>query len=126
MVVNLLLVAAGGFFGAICRFAVNNWSRRRFASPFPYGTLLVNVTGSFLLGLLLGIEAPVYWQKLQLFGGIGFLGAYTTYSTFASESLQLASNGYTGKFLVYQVVSYGLGIGGAAAGYAAGVAMQLH
>ncbi len=117
-IASMLLVGIGGFLGAVCRYFVQAWAERRFASVFPYGTLLVNVSGSFLLGALLGIGVPINWQKLQLLAGTGFLGAFTTYSTFASESLQLVRDGRKGKFLVYQIATYCLGIGGAAAGYA--------
>jgi CrcB protein len=120
---NWLLVGLGGFTGAICRFALQTWITRRFASLFPYGTLAVNVIGSFLLGLMMGLEAPAYWQQLQLLGGIGLLGAFTTYSTFAADSLNLLDIGQFKKFFMYQIASFGLAIGGAAAGYGCGAAL---
>ena len=86
-----LLVGLGGFLGAILRYLVDGWVAQRLGSTFPYGTLVINVGGSFLLGLLLTVVAERFAAPpgLRLFFGIGFLGAYTTFSTFAFESLVL-------------------------------------
>jgi CrcB protein len=84
----LLLVAAGGFAGATLRYLVDG----ALAAPFPWGTLVVNVAGSFLLGVLLyenrlvGVLSP----ETRLIVGTGFLSSFTTYSTFAVETAALA------------------------------------
>ena len=84
----LLLVAVGGFAGATCRFLVDGL----FTTGFPWGTLAVNVTGSFLLGVLLYENRLVgaLSQETRLVLGTGFLSSFTTYSTFAVETSSLA------------------------------------
>jgi len=92
LLTRILLVAAGGAIGAVGRYLLSGWvSRATQSSPFPYGTLSVNVLGALLLGLLLGattsgsvLLAPRYRTML----GVGLLGAFTTFSTFAYETLE--------------------------------------
>ncbi len=85
---KLVLVGAGGFFGAISRYLVADWAAARLGSGFPYGTLFVNVAGSFLLALFLGLalERLLIAPPWRLFFAIGFLGSFTTFSTFAFET----------------------------------------
>ena len=75
----MMLVAIGGFFGAMARFWI---SERLNSGNFPYGTLLANTLGAFLLGLLIGSGAG---SEAQLLLGTGFLGAFTTFSTWLFE-----------------------------------------
>lgn len=75
----MMLVAIGGFFGAIARFWISNGLNK---ISFPFGTLLVNVLGAFLLGLLIGSGAD---ENSRLLFGTGFLGAFTTFSTWLFE-----------------------------------------
>ncbi|MED0674417.1 fluoride efflux transporter CrcB [Aneurinibacillus thermoaerophilus] len=83
---DVVWVAVGGFIGAISRFIVVNIVNKWTDSSFPYGTLTVNIVGSFLLGFLYG--ADVDWQMSVMFG-TGFLGSFTTFSTFQYEIFQL-------------------------------------
>ncbi|MGB1286110.1 MAG: fluoride efflux transporter CrcB [Aggregatilineales bacterium] len=92
---NLLLVGLGGFFGAVARYVLSNQISVRFTAftgtNLPWGTAFVNVTGSLLLAIFLSwlsrqIETPV---QLKLLLGTGFFGAYTTFSTYANESIDL-------------------------------------
>ena len=95
----LLSVGAGGFFGAVSRFALSGWVQRITGSSFPYGTLTVNMLGSFLIGfLLLYFEQSVAPQQKALIM-TGFLGALTTFSTFSLETvLMLQQNLYLKAF----------------------------
>jgi CrcB protein len=93
-VVGVLLIGAGGFFGAIARYLVDVEITQRFAS-FPWGTLVVNVTGSFTVGLLFALITERAALPAELRGPlmIGFLGAYTTFSTLALESWRMIEDG---------------------------------
>lgn len=90
-----LLVGIGGFFGAMSRYLVDGWVSSLIGKSFPVGTLAVNVSGSFLLGFLFAfiLENVTHDHHLSLLIAYGFIGAYTTYSTFMMDSLKLASTG---------------------------------
>ncbi|MGI9086017.1 MAG: fluoride efflux transporter FluC [Aeromicrobium sp.] len=81
-----LLIAAAGGLGAATRLVVDGLVRRRTPSTFPWATILINVTGSFLLGLLVGSGAGTRWLDVV---GIGFLGGYTTFSAASLETAGL-------------------------------------
>ena len=87
-----LAVAFGGAFGAIFRFLLNQILAGIFA-PFPTATFLINITGSLAIGFLfaLATERAFLGENLRLFLTVGFLGAYTTFSTFEFETFTLAS-----------------------------------
>lgn len=114
MAVNLLMVVLGGFFGTVARYKVSQWVADKFLSVFPYGTLFVNLLGSFLLGYLVGSEPA---DSVFLFLGTGFLGAFTTFSTFKVENVLLAMKKKWSIMLLYLSVSYVLGIALALLGY---------
>lgn len=86
-----VLIGIGGILGANARYLVSVWAARRIGTSFPYGTLIVNLTGSFLLGFLATgfVTRFVSGPGIQLLVSVGFLGAYTTFSTFAVESVGL-------------------------------------
>ncbi len=90
MLVNVLLVAVGGGLGAAARYLAGLWIVARLGADFPWGTFFVNVTGSFLIGIILvlveGGELP---PGARLFLAVGVLGGYTTFSSFSYETLQL-------------------------------------
>ncbi|HDR4561091.1 fluoride efflux transporter CrcB [Bacillus cereus] len=102
-----LLVATGGFFGAITRFAISNWFKERNTTSFPIATFLVNITGAFLLGYIIGTGITTGWQLLL---GTGFMGAFTTFSTLKLEFVQLLGRKKIGMFLVYVSSTYTIGI----------------
>lgn len=91
-----LLVGAGGFFGSIARFLVARAAGAMFGVGFPWGTLIVNLTGAFLLGLAATLVSERFFRAgdmIRYVFAIGFLGAYTTFSTFEFESHALVQNG---------------------------------
>ncbi|MDH4423198.1 MULTISPECIES: fluoride efflux transporter CrcB [Bacillus] len=102
-----LLVATGGFFGAITRFAISNWFKKRNTTSFPIATFLVNITGAFLLGYIIGAGITTDWQLLL---GTGFMGAFTTFSTFKLETFQLLNRKKFGILLIYLSATYMIGI----------------
>lgn len=100
---SVLAVAAGGALGSAARFAIGNLARAWWGASFPWGTLLANVLGSFLLGFLakLGLESRAMSPALRLALTTGFCGGFTTYSTFNLETLGLFDGGEPGKAAVY-------------------------
>lgn len=91
---SVLLVILGGMIGAPLRYLTDRFVQARHDTVFPWGTFTVNVTGSFILGLLTGATvAGAAPQSLQLFLGTGLCGALTTYSTFSYETAQLVQGG---------------------------------
>lgn len=104
---NAALVAAGGFFGAIARYYVSKKAAERFQSVVPYGTLAVNVSGSFLLGVVVGSN---WGNTAMLLAGTGFMGAFTTFSTFKLESAALAAKSRYRAMVGYIAATYILSI----------------
>lgn len=95
MIVNVLCVGIGGFFGAIGRYLGNLLvAKSGLCTVFPLGTLLVNLSGCFLIGFLAhwSESRAVFSQNVRLFLFVGFLGSFTTFSSFGHESLTLLRN----------------------------------
>ena len=91
---DVLWVGLGGFFGANARYVLGLWVTTRYGTAFPYGTLIVNLTGSFILGLIAGLlDGHLLAPAVRLSLAIGFVGAYTTFSTFTYETLRLIETG---------------------------------
>ena len=115
------LVGIGGAVGSIARWAVGVWLAGRLGFAFPYGTLAVNVSGSFAAGLLLGLgDARSLATPARLLLLTGFLGGYTTFSAFAVETLRLAEQQGAGVAMLNVVTSLAVGLAAAALGLAAG------
>ncbi len=114
-------VAAGGALGAMLRYALGNSTLGRMAAPFPTATLVINVTGSFLIGLFLTLaaERSHISPHLRLALAVGFVGAYTTFSTFEWETFKLTEAGDWARALLYVMLSFALGLIAVWAGIAA-------
>ncbi len=92
---RLLWVCLGGALGTGARYAISGWAARRFGSGFPYGTLLVNVVGSFVIAFImeLSLTTGVVSPSLRVFLTVGVLGGFTTYSAFNYETLSYLQSG---------------------------------
>ncbi len=92
---NFLIIGIGGFFGAMSRYAVALWIGRRWGQSFPLGTFTANVSGCFLIGLLMTLltERLLVNPQWRLLLVVGFLGAYTTFSSFEYETGTLVRDG---------------------------------
>jgi CrcB protein len=115
---TFLAIGAGGFLGANCRFLVGLWAESRWGAAFPWGTLLINVAGSFILGLYLTLVSERFMSRpaTRLMVTTGFLGTFTTFSTFSYEAVQLFQHGEAGTALAYICASLALGLVAATAG----------
>lgn len=118
----LILVGIGGFAGAIARYLVDGAVSSRMAGAFPWGTLVVNLSGSFILGLLFALTAERAILPAEIRGPvlIGFVGAYTTFSTYMLESWRLVEDGAITLAAVNIVGSTALGLLAVVAGLALG------
>ncbi len=95
---DALLVVAGGGFGSLCRYLVSGLAMRRFGDSFAWGTMSVNLIGCFAVGLLAGlVERSALPAHLRVLAISGFLGGFTTFSTFSLESVRMIANGAPGK-----------------------------
>lgn len=109
----ILAVAAGGALGAVVRYLVAIGSARAFGTDFPWGTLIINVTGSFLIGLFAALFAT-RWnlpQAARIFLTVGICGGYTTFSTFSLDAWYLIERGQTWASAVYMMASVALSLG---------------
>ena len=104
---KFFIVGIGGFMGSMLRFWVGTYIGQRMGTRFPYGTFLINVTGSFLIGFVM----TVLTEKTQLSPNwrylipIGFIGGYTTFSTFEFETLRAMQDGQFAISLLYVALS---------------------
>jgi CrcB protein len=113
---QMILVGLGGFFGSGLRFALGGWVQRLFPySQMPLGTMTVNVVGCLLIGFLGGLaeQRQILDTGLRLFLLVGVLGGFTTFSTFAYESLALAQDSLYLKMLVNIIGQVTLGFSAA-------------
>jgi len=121
----LILIGIGGFAGAIARYLVDGAVVERTGGGFPWGTLVINLSGSFLLGLLFALTTERALLPAEIRGPlmIGFLGAYTTFSTFMLESWRLVETGAWAAALANLGGSVALGLVAVVAGMTLGRAL---
>ncbi|QIN77738.1 fluoride efflux transporter CrcB [Rubrobacter marinus] len=114
---NLLLVAGGGALGAASRHLLGAWVLALLGPGFPWGTFLVNVSGSFLIGVVFGlVEIGGLPAGARPLLAIGVLGGYTTFSSFSYETLALISKGSYAPALFYSLAQVALGLAAVYAG----------
>jgi CrcB protein len=99
---RVLIVFAAGGVGCVVRYLIGMWAARRLDPAFPYGTLIVNVIGSFLIAFVLELSLRIasFPPNLRLALTTGFMGGLTTYSAFNYETTSLATTGSTGKAVI--------------------------
>jgi CrcB protein len=105
------MVGLGGFLGSIARYWLGAYVTYRMGARFPYGTFVINVSGSFLIGLVVTLLAErAHWSPNLLYLiPIGFIGAYTTFSTFELEAFRDVRNGDIFRALLYVSLSVAVG-----------------
>ena len=111
---KFLWIALGGALGALARYSVGVWIYERVGTRFPYGTMVINVTGCFVMGLVMAIldahlELNPAWRYTI---PVGFIGAYTTFSTFEYETLHALQNGQAASAFLYFSGSLVMGLVG--------------
>ena len=120
MIRNILIIGAGGFIGSVARYFISMMNLNIDILSIPFGTLLVNVTGSFIIGVLTGIseKSELLTLEWRLFLMVGLCGGFTTFSSFTNENLMLLHNGQFLSILLYTGLSIFLGFIAVFFGYA--------
>ena len=115
-------IALGSAIGGVARYLLSSWIALRVGGGFPWGTLVVNLTGSFLLGLLVPIllAAPAISPETRAFLTVGFCGGYTTFSAFSAETVRLMESGDYRRASLYVGASVLLALAATMVGSAAG------
>ena len=115
---RILAIAAGGALGAVARYLINISPLQNYLKPFPLPTFFINITGSFLIGFLLILLNDKYQtgENLRFALMVGFLGAYTTFSTFELEIWALMKENHFAMAFVYLFLSVLIGFVGVALG----------
>lgn len=92
---TFFIISLGAILGANCRYWLGGWAAQRLGTDFPYGNLIINLSGSFILGLFMAFAMDRFMLNplWRIFFAIGFLGSYTTFSSYAYESVMLMLNG---------------------------------
>lgn len=112
MTATLVAVAVGGALGAVGRYALSTGVQRALGAGFPWGTLTVNVVGSFLMGLLVAaLQRGSLPAEMQSLLAVGVLGSFTTFSAFSLETAQLLQDGAWTRASAYVLASVTVGLG---------------
>ena len=104
---NWLAVAIGGALGSVARYALSSWIFDITSHKFPYATLIVNVAGSFVMGILfvVVVERAALPAEMRSLLMIGFIGAFTTFSAFSLDALGLWQNGHVLMSVIYMITT---------------------
>ena len=122
-----LYLSLGAIAGAVLRYQIGVWLAGAISTPagFPWPTFLINVTGSFLLGIIMqSVTSYAMNRELRIMLATGFCGSYTTFSTFSHETVTLMNEGATTMAILYVSASIVLGLGAYFAGYLLGRSFQ--
>lgn len=124
--IKLLAIGVGGALGALARYAVSGWAQRLAASPFPVGTLTVNVLGCFIIGGIMSMveNSQLFSANARLFLTIGFLGSLTTFSTVGYETFSYLRTGEPRMALLNAAANLAVGLVAVAAGWMAAAALR--
>jgi CrcB protein len=118
---NMLLVGGGGFLGSIARYITSRSIDDKLNSVFPYGTLIVNIAGSFIIGILYGwLSRKGEGESIRLLLGTGFCGGFTTYSAFAFENVNLWQQKMHAPSIMYIIATLVIGFLAVAGGISIG------
>lgn len=119
-ITDLLIISLGAIFGANARWLISRWAAKLIGPVFPYGTLFINVSGSFIVGLFMiwSTERMLLDPRWRLLIVVGFCGAFTTFSSFAYETMYYFEQGQWTLFFVNFVSNNLLCLGAALAGMA--------
>ena len=120
--VEYVVISFGGILGCNTRYLVGAWAAQRFGVTFPYGTFIINVSGSLFLGFFMALlrDRDFIHPHYRLFFATGFAGGYTTFSTFMYESLLLVQTGSMLSGLLYMIGSVIVGFLGVMLGFLLG------
>ena len=112
MLKTLLIIGSGSFIGGVARYIVSRFIQNGIISSFPFGTIVVNIIGCFLIGLIYGISerGNMMNAEWRIFLTVGFCGGFTTFSTFAYENVSLLRDGNFFLFALYTSLSVFLGL----------------
>lgn len=121
---SLVVVGLGGALGAVSRYLLGGWIQASAGSAFPWGTLVVNVSGSLLFGIaIVVLGAAAETEQARQLITVGFLGAFTTFSTFSYETLDLVRAGAPLRAAAYVTTSVAVGLAAVVAGVAIATAL---
>ena len=118
--IKILLVGSGGFVGSVSRYLLGSWIFRLSGNHwFPYGTVIVNIIGCFIIGLVGGLAETkhIFSDELRLFLIVGLLGGFTTFSSFSYETVLLAKNIQILSAFINVLFQVSVGLGAAWLGY---------
>ena len=107
----ILAIGMGSFLGGISRYLLSLYIQQKFSSSFPFGTLVVNIIGCFLIGIILGLtDKGNLTQEWRLFFATGIIGGFTTFSAFSGETINMLQDGQLWYAILYIAVSLIVGL----------------